>query len=94
MIHAIVIGEKAAFAIVVKARKRVKVRERFLTVLPGVMAHIRGRGVSRNVPTPLPRTFLRGQQPPVRVHAEECGRRTCACATCDWRTVIDSTVLL
>ena len=58
---AIVIGEKAAFAMmVVKARKRAKAREKFLTALPGVMTHARGRGVSGNVANPLPRTFARG----------------------------------
>ena len=60
MVTAIVIGEKAAFSMVVKARKRVKARKIFLTALPGVMTHARGRGVSGNVANPLPRTFARG----------------------------------
>ena len=51
MVSAIVIGEKAAFAMVVKARKRVKARKIFLTALPGVMTHERGRSGSGNVPT-------------------------------------------
>ena len=94
MVRAVSIGEKAAFAMVVKGRKRVKAWKRFLTALPGVLTHARGRGVSGNVPTRLPKTFPRGQSRPVRVHAEERGRRTCACSTSDWRTVINATVLI
>ena len=69
---------------VVKATKRVKARERFLPALPGVLTHARGRGVSGNVAIPLLRTFAR---PPATVDAEECERRTCACAISDWLTV-------
>ena len=60
MVTATVIGQKAAFAMVVKATKRVEARKRFLPALPGVMTHGRGRGVSGKVATPLPRTFARG----------------------------------
>ena len=60
MVTAIVIGEKAACAMVVKARKRVKERKSFLTALPGVRNHAIGRGVSGNVPTPLPRICFHG----------------------------------
>ena len=60
---AIVIRQKAAFAMVVKATKRVKAWKTFLLALPGVMTRARGRGVSGNVATPLPRTFARGLQP-------------------------------
>ena len=84
MVRAVSIGEKAAFAMVVKGRKRVKAWKRFLTALPGVLTHARGRGVSGNVAIPLLRTFAR---PPATVDAEECERRTCACAISDWRTV-------
>ena len=70
MVTAIVIGEKAAFAMVVKSRKRVKARMRFLTTLPGVMIHARGRDVIGNVRTPLPKTFPRGQSLQVKVHAK------------------------
>ena len=89
-----VFEEKAAFAMVMEARKRVKARKRFITILPGVMTHVKGRSVSGNVPTLLPKTFPRDQSPPARVHAEECGRRTCACATSDWRTVINGTACI
>ena len=69
MVRAVSIGEKAAFAMVVKSRKRVKARMRFLTTLPGVMIHARGRDVIGNVRTPLLRTFVRCPYPPVRVRA-------------------------
>ena len=38
-----VFEEKAAFAMVMEARKRVKARKRFITILPGVMTHVKGR---------------------------------------------------
>ena len=60
MVTAIVIGQEVAFAMVVKATKRVKARKRLLPALPGVLTHARGRGVSGNVATLLPRTFARG----------------------------------
>ena len=44
-----------------KARKRVKGRKRFLTAMSGVMTRARGRGISGNVPTPVPKTFPRSQ---------------------------------
>ena len=37
---AIVIGEKAAFALVVEAWKRVKARKKFLTALPRVFVRV------------------------------------------------------
>ena len=52
MVTPIVIGEKAAFANVVKAMKWEKARKGFLKALPEVMTHARGRGVSGNVPAP------------------------------------------
>ena len=48
---AIVIGDKATFAMLVKARTRVKARKIFLTALPGELTHARGLSVRRNVPT-------------------------------------------
>ena len=89
MATAILIGERDAFDMVVKARKSMQAGEEILTALPGVMTHTRGGGVRGNFPP-----FPRRQYQPVKVHAKECGHRTCTSATSNWRTVINGTSLM